>query len=1835
MKGLINKMKRIFSLFLSLVLISSMVLGTITVNVFAEVTGGYFLNNAGEAVKEFDEDFNTWRNEYWSSKTANNSAYIDSQSSQSFSVASRATYGGSTAGSKMPPTEIINRTLDGSDRYLKIHDKAGDGITHGRFLFNLGGANFKKATDDETVHMSVKFMTEDSNYRKIFGTTNHLNFDVFGDITNIAEFTSDGMITMLGKSIKSYNTGVWYKLDYLWKDGVANCYIDDIFVRSCASTFGGILNQNIREQIGFCISHKKSNKAREDLYEPDVVDASLCVDDFKMLIYNDSNMVTSKPTIKSIGSDGMVSYDADKIKFVLSSGLPKLEASYLNFTEGANEAQKLADRVTVSDGDNGEKIVTAYLKDGVSLTPFAKYKLEIDTACFSDGKYELDANGLPKNVTAISGNFEVTPAPLSLKTPEFTPDGDDLKVSTILVNSSPTADPVNAMFLTVKRNDAGAVTSIVKNYYTVSSLDGAMGKNIDITISDFTEGTAELIMVDSAALTPIFSGGHTFEYGIGEVSDTPVGTTDADANEITFGTYSNNKLTVNLNTGSDAAADGVIYVYTKDGDTIDDLKYADFVTTANDGTLTTDISFEDIELTSGEYTVAFYTDGRAPLKSDFRIITDDYNKLASIVSVDDDNVVASGVKTFAFELDKAMPNLTEDYIYITKSDGSEPNRATSVTSDGGKLIVTLEEALDPWSNYFLVIDSQYYKDYQKESISSYLVGVESAAKSFTTPHAPVDLRVKDIDDSNGKITYDVVASDATPMVFIYTNTDNTGLIKEIKSDADDISIEETRTLTPDKSYTTGDKAKFFVINSWDNPVPLFNKSYVKEKGGEISAIAECAPSDKAKTNEMVIDSFDYDNKAVTIHLNAGEATEGVLYIYKRNTDLKSTLEYVDYLVTASDGTLKITAKLRSDISDVDGEYMAAFYSKDAAKIENGFAIYDSESAAAADLGTIEFDMTGKDATTAYRVITKDKDGKDVEAPYSYYPGYLGNTAYFFRMANATAVGTTVLSSGETVAVQRANKSGNTEKNPSTYGNVYLSNQNASNPAAKTSGKYVITGSVYVSSDGYTKANATFDRNGTYEKVVPIWSNPLTKHTWYDFEIVVDMDAETGDNIFTKLIASDGSVLETNSARFAGPQVGSFRLDIATTEKLHSNFIAYKNLRLISFTGAEKPVIRYIDTDKDDILSSGEKNITFKLSEDIGFTKDNIRVIDDNGNIIGTSKIVSSKMDIGDLLATVELEKALSSNMNYTLSIDPVTYEDYAEYVGGQYVNTLNIERVFTTHKADFDMYEVDFTSGTVTGKIDNANTTEVANVNLIYTVCSSDGVMKDVDTSVKRVIGAGATASSVSATQTAVSSDTLKLFAVESLNNPVPLFGKYWTENYDGTKPVPEFPQSTEKAQANTISFDTYDFDTNFDHTNKRIVVNLNTGKNAPVSGILYIYNDSYALSDGNFIYADYVTTASNGTWAKEIKFGTNIPDTNAKYKVAFYSTELADAITNTFDVYTTVVTDKKDYTSVNYLNYRRNKIHEYAIANDTYAGLKYDITGTDEDDKVVTAAWSIFKEDITSAVLSKYESVNKNQVYLDLFSRLGNISTYKALCAEFESVVNAQPLTETPVVVPPANDTANPGTPQTSMTVTPSGGSTGGSVGGSAGGAAVGGTASIFTDMSGHWAQKHAEALVAKGVINGYADGSFRGDNPITRAELTKIIVEALEVPDGDGKAFYDVNASSWYAGYVSKAAAAGVINGFEDGSFGPDRYVSRQDAVLMIYRAMSLTEELPEGFKYFADEKDIQDYASYAIRTLADLGIINGSGDAMFLPKNNITRAEMAAVICRSLDYMQSHLQ
>ena len=177
------------------------------------------------------------------------------------------------------------------------------------------------------------------------------------------------------------------------------------------------------------------------------------------------------------------------------------------------------------------------------------------------------------------------------------------------------------------------------------------------------------------------------------------------------------------------------------------------------------------------------------------------------------------------------------------------------------------------------------------------------------------------------------------------------------------------------------------------------------------------------------------------------------------------------------------------------------------------------------------------------------------------------------------------------------------------------------------------------------------------------------------------------------------------------------------------------------------------------------------------------------------------------------------------------------------------------------------------------------------------------------------------------------------------------------------------------------------------------------------------------------------------------------------------------------------------------------------------------------------------------------------------------------------------------------------------------------------------FAYMKDHWAEKFANELSGRGIINGYADGSFKGDNFITRAELVKILCSTFAGTQRAEIDFNDVNSSEWYAEYVARALNYKMVNGYEDGSFRPNISVSREDAIVMLYRAMSLKASLPQGYTLFADDLDISSYAHEATRCLGELKIVTGDLNKKLNPQNPITRAEVAAIICRSLDYMASH--
>ena len=159
------------------------------------------------------------------------------------------------------------------------------------------------------------------------------------------------------------------------------------------------------------------------------------------------------------------------------------------------------------------------------------------------------------------------------------------------------------------------------------------------------------------------------------------------------------------------------------------------------------------------------------------------------------------------------------------------------------------------------------------------------------------------------------------------------------------------------------------------------------------------------------------------------------------------------------------------------------------------------------------------------------------------------------------------------------------------------------------------------------------------------------------------------------------------------------------------------------------------------------------------------------------------------------------------------------------------------------------------------------------------------------------------------------------------------------------------------------------------------------------------------------------------------------------------------------------------------------------------------------------------------------------------------------------------------------------------------------------------------HWAYEYITELSDNEIISGYPDGNFYPENNVTRAEMCKLITAAFDIKSDDAPEFDDVEKTDWFYGYVSRAAAFGIVNGF-DGSFNPGEYITRQDAAVMLYRLITKTKSLEVKNADFADASDISDYAKDAVCALYGAGVINGSGDS-FMPLSDTTRAEAAKLI------------
>ncbi|MFZ5824898.1 MAG: S-layer homology domain-containing protein [Bacillota bacterium] len=191
---------------------------------------------------------------------------------------------------------------------------------------------------------------------------------------------------------------------------------------------------------------------------------------------------------------------------------------------------------------------------------------------------------------------------------------------------------------------------------------------------------------------------------------------------------------------------------------------------------------------------------------------------------------------------------------------------------------------------------------------------------------------------------------------------------------------------------------------------------------------------------------------------------------------------------------------------------------------------------------------------------------------------------------------------------------------------------------------------------------------------------------------------------------------------------------------------------------------------------------------------------------------------------------------------------------------------------------------------------------------------------------------------------------------------------------------------------------------------------------------------------------------------------------------------------------------------------------------------------------------------------------------------------------------------------------------------------------APVTGKQPLFTDLpQDHWAYSAVEKLLKAGVVSPAPDGKFRPEDPITRAEVFKMVLTARKI-DAAGKCaaiFPDVPCTAWHAPYVETAYRLAIGEGMGDGNFAPNLPATREQIYNIVIRALGKRwvahqqtwDEIYTALAPFTDLMEINYYFRPSMGLALKEGLTAGYPDRTLRPKATATRAEAAALVSRIL--------
>ncbi|WP_052245883.1 S-layer homology domain-containing protein [Sporosarcina sp. ZBG7A] len=175
------------------------------------------------------------------------------------------------------------------------------------------------------------------------------------------------------------------------------------------------------------------------------------------------------------------------------------------------------------------------------------------------------------------------------------------------------------------------------------------------------------------------------------------------------------------------------------------------------------------------------------------------------------------------------------------------------------------------------------------------------------------------------------------------------------------------------------------------------------------------------------------------------------------------------------------------------------------------------------------------------------------------------------------------------------------------------------------------------------------------------------------------------------------------------------------------------------------------------------------------------------------------------------------------------------------------------------------------------------------------------------------------------------------------------------------------------------------------------------------------------------------------------------------------------------------------------------------------------------------------------------------------------------------------------------------------------------------------FKDVSSKTPHASAiHALAERGVVTGFTDGTFRPLTELKRGEAAQMLAKSLKLDTKNVKnpGFTDVKSGKWYYGAVAALKAEGVIDGFSDGSFRPDQGLTRAEISKFLVSAYGLND-LHATDNPFVDVKASKWYAKYVLPLFAT-GITTGKSSSVYAPDKGVGRGEFSTFIIRAEQYV-----